>query len=245
MTANSKNKTSDLTNQLKCPVGSEGKKLGFLMNHSNKDMIDNGIEAIQLNKRNRILEIGPGNGAHLHSILEKDPGIRYFGLDISNAMIEEATRINENFIKDRKALFEEYDGEKIPFVHNFFDRILTVNTIYFWNNPELFLRELFRVLKPNGICVISFVHAATMKDLPFVNDSFECYDIPKIVQLITKTAFRHLNITKKTEQIIGKDGNLVDREYIVVTLKKELEIVNTENEIVKKTRSKKMKCYGN
>ncbi|MEO0902369.1 MAG: class I SAM-dependent methyltransferase, partial [Bacteroidota bacterium] len=73
----------DLPEQLKCPKGKMGTELGHIMYDSNKAMIDHTISALKISKRNRILEIGPGNGQHLYEILGRGSDTRYFGLDIS------------------------------------------------------------------------------------------------------------------------------------------------------------------
>ncbi|MEL6917170.1 MAG: class I SAM-dependent methyltransferase [Bacteroidota bacterium] len=236
--------TPNLSEQLRCPKGKAGKELGQTMYDSNKNMIKEAICALKTVKKNRVLEIGPGNGKHLGEILGKGPDVRYFGLDISETMIEEAERINKEFIEGRKALFELYDGKSIPFVHNFFHRILTVNTIYFWDAPELFLTELYRVLQPGGIVVIAFVDANTMHGLPFVDDSFELYDISKIAKLVSNSQFSNIDIQTKAERVQSKDEQTVDRQYLVITLQKKKGILEKERDIVLKKSLKKMKCHG-
>ena len=234
----------DLSEQLRCPKGKMGKELGHIMWDSNKNMVERAISALKITKRNRILEIGPGNGQHLGEILGRGLDTRYFGLDISETMIAEAKQINKKFIEGRKALFELYDGKCIPFVHNFFDRILTVNTIYFWDTPELFLNELYRVLKPGGIIVITFVHANTMRSLPFVDDSFELYDIPRSTKLVSGSGFTNIDIQTKTERVQSKDGETVDREYLVISLQKKKVALEKEQDTLIKKSLRKRKCHG-
>lgn len=233
-----------LSEQLRCPKGEMGKELGQIMYDSNKNMVASSIAALKITKRNRILEIGPGNGQHLGELLGRGSDTRYFGLDISETMIAEAKQINKKFIEGRKALFELYNGRTIPFVHNFFDRILTVNTIYFWDAPKLFLNELHRVLKPGGTIVITFVDADTMRSLPFVDDSFELYDIPRSTKLVSGHGFAHIDIQTETERIPSKDGTTLDREYLVVTLQKKKEKLEKAQDILIKKSLKEIKCHG-
>jgi len=209
-----------LSQQLQCPTGEEGRELAHSMFESNKGMILDSLSSLKIKKKNRILELGPGNGAHLPLLFGRASGLKYFGLEISKDMEDEARRINEGFIADNRALFAHYDGESIPYVHNFFDRILTVNTIYFWERPVTFLNELHRVLKPGGICVVTFVEGNFMKELTFVDTSFKLFDIPTFVKLISETPFKNVDVQTRFERVPSKSGEIVYREYLVATLKK-------------------------
>lgn|SRR5690606_14069186 len=209
-----------LSQQLKCPTGEEGRELAHSMFESNKGMIIDSVASLRIKGKNRILELGPGNGAHLPLIFGQASGLKYFGLDVSRDMEEEARMNNKSFIADNRALFSHYDGQKIPYVHNLFDRILTVNTIYFWERPVVFLNELHRVLKPEGICVITFVEGNFMKKLPFVDGSFKLFDISKFAKLVSETPFRDVDVQTRSERVRSKSGEIVNREFLVATLQK-------------------------
>ncbi len=77
-------------------------------------MINDSIIALQLEKRNKILEIGLGNCKHLKEIMKKAKGVKYFGFEVSETITQEAIQINQKYIKKRKALFQNYDGQKMP-----------------------------------------------------------------------------------------------------------------------------------
>lgn len=216
---------SSLAAQLRCPHGGLGKDIGQLMYDRNKSMILESIDALKIKPKNRILEIGPGNGAHLDYLLDKADALRYFGLEISETMVLEATAFNASQVKERKALFQKYGGCKIEYVRHWFDRILTVNTIYFWEEPNDFLIELYRVLKPRGICVITFVSDEIMQKLPFVNDSFELYNLEKMKSLVLATPFELAFFRKKSEHVKSKNGEMVTRVYIITILKKEPNLI--------------------
>ncbi|MHC0443676.1 class I SAM-dependent methyltransferase, partial [Flavobacterium sp. 3-210] len=80
-------------------------------------------------------------------------------------MFQEARKINRNFVSQKQAFFSLYDGNKIPFEDETFDKVFTVNTIYFWQKPEDLLSEIYRVLKPNGNFCLTFAEEDFMKKL--------------------------------------------------------------------------------
>lgn len=217
-----KEQLKQLAQQLRCPDGEKGKTIGNLLDSSNKEMILESILTLEIHDKNRILELGHGNCSHLSDIMNQANQLKYFGMEISQVMQQEATRINYKYIKGKVALFNLYNGHDIPYVLNFFDKIITVNTIYFWENPLDFLNEIHRVLKPNGIFVLTFAKSSFMKNLPFVSktDVFRLYDNSKLELLVSKTNFKLENIKNKTERVKSKTGEWIDREYSIAVLRK-------------------------
>ncbi|WP_192348554.1 methyltransferase domain-containing protein [Algoriphagus sp. Y33] len=53
-----------------------------------------------------------------------------------------------------------------------FDKVFTVNAIYFWSDPVVLAREIYRVLKPDGRLVVAFAGRDFMKKLPFTDFVF-------------------------------------------------------------------------
>src|SRR5690606_12980542 len=136
-----------LERQLSCPSGKFGLVVGQNMNISNMGMTLSTADLLELEDGNVVLELGHGNCGHLDQLLNKANDLRYFGLEISQTMWEEARR--NHF--DKLAEFQLYDGVNIPFSDCFFDRFMTVNTLYFWSDPEKLLNEIERILKLGGV----------------------------------------------------------------------------------------------
>ena len=43
----------------------------------------------------------------------------------------------------------------LPFADQQFDKVLSIHTFYFWSDPARGVAEIFRVLKPDGIMVVT------------------------------------------------------------------------------------------
>jgi ubiquinone/menaquinone biosynthesis C-methylase UbiE len=208
-----------LASQLRSPKGSAGINVGHKMHETNINMILMTVQALDLTEGDHILELGPGNAAHVAQLLGRETNIQYTSLDISQTMQEEAQRINADLIKEGKAAFHLYDGHQMSFEDNQFDTIMTVNTIYFWEQPVELLNEAHRVLKPNGRCSICFAEKSFMKDLPFAQYGFQLYSTDDVKTLAEQSHFQIIDIQNQTEQVESKDGTDVERKFTVITLK--------------------------
>lgn len=101
----------------------------------------------EMNPR-RVLDLGCGNG-NLTSLLAKRHRAEYFGLDLSENMIEEA--------KERlgvQAVLTVGDAEALPYEADFFDLLLCNASFHHYPNPRKALSEMRRVLKPGGILIL-------------------------------------------------------------------------------------------
>lgn len=209
-----------IASQLKLPTGEKGIEMGNMMNETNINMTRHSIQNLNISNENKILELGHGNAGHVEFLFEQAENLKYYGLEMSELMFQEARQTNRNFVSQKQAFFSLYDGNKIPFENDFFDKIFTVNTIYFWQKPEELLAEIYRVLKPNGNFCLTFAEEDFMKKLPFTQFEFELYSTEKAQELIKKTPFKIVYTETQTENVKSKTGELVDRAFTTIVLEK-------------------------
>lgn len=97
----------------------------------------------------RILDSGCANGRLLEALKEKK--IDYFGIDISEKLIEIAKK------KYPEAKFQTADALSLPFPGNFFDKIYSISTLHNIPSKDFqlqYLKEARRVLKPEGLLIL-------------------------------------------------------------------------------------------
>lgn len=206
----------NIAKQLGCPEGEHGIKTGEMMHANNIGMTTAAIDSLGLQNNETVLEIGHGNGGHIAQLLSKAENLNYFGADISATIIAEAEKINQDFITKGKVHFQLTDGITLPFDDGLFDKIFTVNTIYFWTNPSKYLNEIKRTLKPKGTLIICFADKTFMQNLPFTPYGFILYNVETVKELLEKAGFAIKNKLKKIEHIQSKTGEQVERAYYVL-----------------------------
>ncbi|SEW31048.1 Methyltransferase domain-containing protein [Chryseobacterium wanjuense] len=208
-----------LAQNLANPQGEKGIEIGEMMNATNIGMTLESIKTLLIEDNEAVLEIGHGNADHVKSIVNKAQNIHYTGIDISETMHYEAKRLNEEF--KNQAEFVLYEGKKFPFEDKTFDKIFTVNTVYFWEEPVDFLNEIHRVLKDNGTFVLTFGQRNFMEKLPFTQFDFILYNTDEMEQTVSKSHFKRMKISEKEEEVKSKTGNeTITRNYTVLTIKK-------------------------
>jgi len=208
-----------LAQNLANPQGEKGIEIGEMMNATNISMTLESIRTLLIEDNERILEIGHGNAGHVKNILGLAQNLHYTGIDISETMHQEAKRLNKEF--DSQAEFILYEGKKLPFQEETFDKIFTVNTVYFWENPVEYLNEIYRVLKDDGTFVLTFGQRDFMEKLPFTAYDFKLYSNAEMEQLVSESHFKRMKTSEKEEEIKSKTGNeTIQRIYTILTIKK-------------------------
>ena len=210
----------ELATQLRHPSGKGGVTIADNMNENNIKMTESSILELNLKQNEQVLELGHGNCGHLDFLLQQATSIRYVGLEISELMQQEAIKLNKKH-SNSDVRFELFNGKTIPFYEKRFDKIFTVNTIYFWEDVNAFLREIYRVLKSKGRFTLTFSTKEFMETLPFTRFGFKLYSEKEIVDLLKLANFKIKTIRQLNEDTVSKTGESVYRNSIIITSYKE------------------------
>jgi ubiquinone/menaquinone biosynthesis C-methylase UbiE len=115
-------------------------------NHFKKAQIIN--ELLTPSNNAKILEIGTGTGIHGQYMIKKS--INYYGLDISEHMLHQATG-RCSALKNRLVCG---DGEHLPYSNNSFKGVYFATSLHHLPMPAEGIKEAARVLKPGGKLVL-------------------------------------------------------------------------------------------
>jgi ubiquinone/menaquinone biosynthesis C-methylase UbiE len=186
-------KASLLAGQHGHPKGIIGYVLGEQMVRQHVPETDWTISLLKIQPEDHILELGFGAGRAVELVAAQAPSVRVAGIDISQTMLRAARRRNACAIKKGQVVLCHGDLMNLPFPDDSFDKVFSIQTLYFWPDPQRALAEIFRVLKPSGMLVITLstgtVDPITVTGLEQYQYLLEEQILPAMMQLGYTVAF--------------------------------------------------------
>jgi len=207
--------------QLRKPAGEEGIKTGEWMNKGNIYINQDTIDVLQPQAFDTILEIGMGNGFFVPKIIAPHPSIQYIGCDFSDVMVAEAERINELWIRNGQARFVHADMTTMPFDDAVFNKVFTINTIYFWEDTAAVLDEIKRVLHSTGKFILTLRPKHLMEKYPFTQYGFKMFSKEDVCTLLQQNGFTVAEELEKQEPDFDLNGEMIAIESLIVVAKKQ------------------------
>ena len=146
---------SFITKQFGNPSGLFGRLIGNRMARGNVYDAQWTISLLDIQPYHRILEIGFGPGVSTQMAGEKAFKGFVSGIDHSETMVQAASQRNAAAIRSGRMELKQGDVTALPYPGQSFDIAYSLHSIYFWKNPVDCLKEIKRVLKPDGLLAIT------------------------------------------------------------------------------------------
>lgn len=137
------------------PQGLIGRLIGERMARQHWPETQWTIEQLNLLPQDHVLELGFGAGRALEMALNASSRGRVVGVELSPAMIQAARMKLRGSPFQRNALLLCTNFHHLPLKTGAFDKIFSIHTFYFWQEPETVLSDLYRLLSPRGKLVLT------------------------------------------------------------------------------------------
>jgi ubiquinone/menaquinone biosynthesis C-methylase UbiE len=164
------------------------------------------VDAINLEKGFKVLDVACGNGTLLWNLFEKER-IEGYGVDISENMINIAHNKYPNFT------FTVANSDCLPFENHNFDIITVSAAFHHFTRPEKFIIEAKRVLKDGGKLYMAEVYfpplmrQAANLILPFMNmGDVKVYSKKELIKFAENAGYKEVSVVRygKVNLFIGK-----------------------------------------
>jgi ubiquinone/menaquinone biosynthesis C-methylase UbiE len=203
-------KASLLDGQHGHPTGIIGRMLGEQMVRQHVPETSWTISLLNLRPEDQILELGFGAGRAIELVADQTIKGHVSGIDISREMLRSASRRNAHSIKAGRVTLQQGDVASLPFADKQFAKIFSIQSFYFWPDPQRTLAEIFRVLKPGGTLIITLstgtIDTSTTTGLEHYQLVLEEQVIPTMQQLgFTRASIEQGPASRqfKTTAVIG------------------------------------------
>jgi ubiquinone/menaquinone biosynthesis C-methylase UbiE len=173
-----------------------GKVIGWVMERETAAQNDAALAALAIDPGDRVLEIGFGHGRTLERLVASTPAGFVAGLDHSSEMYEMARRRCAPLLRSGRLELHLGDSRAMPYPDADFDKVLAVHTLYFWDDPAAHLRELHRVLKPAGVCVLGFRPKEDPHAASFPETVYGFYARDAVRELLVEVGFANIDVSE-------------------------------------------------
>lgn len=179
--------------QFRNPHGFVGRIVGIIMLITNRRTNRFVVEMLDVQPRDHVLEIGFGPGAGI-ALLAARANLGFVaGVDPSSTMLAQASARNRALLRSGRAELKTGGVSAIPYREESFDKVCSVNNIYFWPSRADDLREIGRIMKPGGTLALAF-RKEPSPDSPAEPPSF---DPEEARRLLLAAGFRDVRIESR------------------------------------------------
>jgi ubiquinone/menaquinone biosynthesis C-methylase UbiE len=105
------------------------------------------LAEMEFDANDKILDVGCGSGWLCGLLADKAPEGQVVGMDVADEMIRLA---RGKYAGNPRMMFIVAGAEDIPWDDNFFNKVVSVESAYYWPDPVAAFRDILRVLQPGG-----------------------------------------------------------------------------------------------
>lgn len=112
-----------------------------------RPIVEPTLALMELQPTDRVLDVGCGNGWLCRMLARLVAKGRVVGIDVSDEMVRRARTASSAF---PNVEFLAGGADEIPWQDDFFTKVISVESAYYWPDPASGIREIYRVLGAGG-----------------------------------------------------------------------------------------------
>lgn len=181
-----------IDNQYAKPTGFLGMYFGEKMVQQHQSETLWTIKLLKLHKDETILELGCGAGYAMSRLLEQPAVSKVVGVDISKFILKSAMIRNRKKINEGRAELIQSNVNQLDFKDAYFTKVFSIHSIYFWDNLPNTLSEIYRVLKPEGLIILTLCDGKNGETFTAIKDMLE----QQVIPIMKQNGFKNIELIK-------------------------------------------------
>lgn len=181
--------------QLGRPSGAFGRLvMTRLLNHGNRELIESTLDVLTLQNNDCYLDVGFGGGGSLIRAARFVRAGTLYGVDFSPDVVVAGQQRMRSLIAQGRLDLVTADVAELPFRDAIANKVSTINTIYFWPDPQAAMSSLHRVIVPGGTLAVAFTGDEKMSDYGKVTEKgFTYYNTDRVSALMNEAGFEEVH----------------------------------------------------
>ena len=131
--------------------------------------------------KGKLLDIGCGKMPYRAYILERSEVNQYTGMDIDSSLA-----YDKDIIPDIR-----WDGKTMPVQNEFYDSAIATEVLEHCANPEIVLKEIYRILKPGGMLFLTVPFLWNLHEVPHDEYRYTPFSLERHLQ---NSGFRDIDL---------------------------------------------------
>ncbi len=197
-----------VASQLRKPHGRVGPLFGWLMAQGHEPLYEWTLPMLHLHPTDTVLDIGCGSGRSTQLLAAAVDQGWVVGVDYSVEMVRQARRRNSATVQAGRACFLQGDVAALPCADALFDKVMAVETFFFWPGPLESLREVFRVMKPGALLAITMEISKDSSQTRALEEAarfdISIYSSAEMRALLAEAGFHPIHIESLPERDMGR-----------------------------------------
>jgi ubiquinone/menaquinone biosynthesis C-methylase UbiE len=201
-----------ISKQLKHPSGLFGRYiLVSVWNRRNAPLNDSAIARLRLNPHDQVLDVGFGGGYLIGKLVNLVTEGHISGIDASRVMVEQCrkrfTRQIDSGILDLQCA----PVDSMPYPDGSFNKVSSVNSLFYWQDFSQGAREIHRVLAPEGLLVLTYTCKPDLDKRGFSSSDVRTFTDDEVARTLKDASFRDILVEHESDRY---------RKYSIVSAKK-------------------------